>query len=221
MNHLLGVVLLIAIADSVNPSTVVPALYFAAGPRALRSLAGFIAGVFVVYVAGGLVLLLGPGKALVALIPHPGAEARHLLELALGVALLVVSAVLWLGRRRIARQVAGSHGRADRSSFLIGVGIVVIELPTAFPYFAAIAVIVGSDRNISIQVGLVLAFDLAFIAPLLTILVVRSLARTRGRRLIERARAGLEERLALLLPLLVLLAGAVLIVLGAVGARAG
>ncbi len=221
MNHLLGVVLVIAIADSLNPSTVVPALYFAAGERAVKSLFGFIAGVFLVYVAGGLVLVLGPGQALVALVPHPGAEARHLLEVSLGLALLVLAGALWVGRRHVARQVAKNEGRADRSSFLIGAGIVAIELPTAFPYFAAIAVIVDSGKNVSVQLGLVLAFNVAFVAPLVGVLGLRALAGSRGRQWLARLRGGLEERLAVLLPCLVLLAAAVLILLGTYGATTG
>ena len=49
-------VVLIAVADSLNPSTVAPALYLAAGKIAVRSLLGFTAGVLVVSVVGGLLL---------------------------------------------------------------------------------------------------------------------------------------------------------------------
>ena len=55
---------------------------------------------------GGLVILLGPGRVLVGLIPHPDRHARHLFELFLGVALLPLAGVLWLGRARVARRIA-------------------------------------------------------------------------------------------------------------------
>ena len=42
MLHLLAVVVVIAIVDSANPSTIAPALYLAAGRGASRGLAGFI-----------------------------------------------------------------------------------------------------------------------------------------------------------------------------------
>jgi cytochrome c biogenesis protein CcdA len=217
MGHALPAVLLIAVADSVNPATIAPALYFAAGKTAVRSLLGFIAGVFVVYLVGGLVLMLGPGQALLALIPRPGVEERHLLELALGVGLLVLAGALWVGRRRLAHHVSSYQDRLDRSAFLVGVGIVTIEFPTAFPYFAAIAVIVDSAKNVSIQISLLMVFDVVFVAPLLAILAVRSLARDRGRGWLERLRAGIEERLAVLLPGFVLVAAVALVLLGAVG----
>jgi cytochrome c biogenesis protein CcdA len=218
MGHVLAVVLLIAVVDSANPSTIAPALFLAAGEAAFRSLVGFIAGVLVVYLLGGLVIVVGPGQALLALIPRPGVETRHLLELCLGGGLLVLAGALWLGRKRVGRDVTRDQGRGDRSSFLLGAGISAVELPTAFPYFAAIAAIVGSGMNISTQIGVLVLYNAVFIAPLLTILGVRLLARERGTRWLERIRADLDKRLAVLLPGLALAAGVVLIVLGTVGA---
>ena len=217
VSHLLAAVVLIAVADSVNPSTVAPALYLAAGRRAGRSLSGFIAGVLLIYVVGGLVLLLGPGQALLGLLPRPGDEARVLLEIGVGVALFGLAAVLWLGRSRVARQVGKNQGRLDRSSFFLGVGIVIVELPTAFPYFAAIALIIGSGKDIPIQVGLLLTFNAVFVAPLLAIMIVRSLSGENGREWLERLRAGLDARLAVLLPSFVLAAAVALAALGTVG----
>ena len=218
MGHLLAVVLLIAAVDSANPSTIAPALFLAAGQAAFRSLLGFIAGVLVVYLLGGLVIVVGPGQALLALIPHPGVETRHLLELCLGVGLLVLAGALWLGRKRVAHDVTRDKGRVDRSSFLVGAGISVVELPTAFPYFAAMAAMVGSGKNVSTQIGVLVAYNAVFIAPLLAVLGVRMLARKRGQRWLERVRADLDKRLAVLLPGLALVAAVVLIVLGTVGA---
>ena len=40
----------------------------------------FTVGVFAVYFAGGAVFLLGPGQALLALVPHPGHTARYVVE---------------------------------------------------------------------------------------------------------------------------------------------
>jgi cytochrome c biogenesis protein CcdA len=218
MRHLLAVVLLIAAADSANPATIAPALYLAAGKEASRNLLGFIAGVFVVYFVGGLAILLGPGRALLALVPRPGLETRHLLELGLGVGLLVVAVVLWLERKRVARRLSGNQGRADRSSFLVGVGIMAAELPTAFPFFAAIAAILASGKSVAMQIGALALYCVAFVVPLLAILAIRLLARERGIRWLERLRADLDKRLAVVLPALVLVAAIILVALGAIGA---
>ncbi len=71
MVHLLSLVLLIGVIDSLNPATVAPALYLAGGHSPHRGLLGFIAGVFTVNLAGGILLALGPGQAILALAPHP------------------------------------------------------------------------------------------------------------------------------------------------------
>jgi cytochrome c biogenesis protein CcdA len=217
MFHLLALVLLIGIVDSANPSTVAPALYLAAGDMAIRSLSGFIAGVFLVNLAGGILLALGPGQAILALVPHPGHELRNLIELCLGGGLFVVAAGLWLARRRVARRLTGKHERMHRSSALVGAGIMVVELPTAVPYFAVIAAVVDSGRDVVTQIGLLAAFNAAYIAPLVAILGVRSLARDDAQQVLERLRAGLDRRLAEVIPALVLVAAIALTAVGVAG----
>jgi len=221
MLHLLALVLLIGIVDSANPATVAPALYLAAGLGAIRSLLGFIAGVFLVNLAGGILLAVGPGQAILALVPNPGRELRHVIELCLGGVLFVVAAGLWLARGRVARHVTEKHERIHRSSALVGAGIMVVELPTAVPYFAVIAAVVGSGRGVVTQIGLLAAFNAAFISPLVAILLVRSLARKRGRQVLEWLRAGLDRRLAEIIPALVLVAAIALTALGAAGVLSG
>jgi len=215
--HLLVLVLLIGIVDSLNPATVAPALYLAGGQDARRSLPGFIAGVFAVNLAGGLLLALGPGQAILALTPRPGIELRHLLELCLGLATFLVAAVLWFARGRLERHVSGTEARIDRSSLLVGAGITAAELPTAVPYFAVIAAVVGSGKALGTQVGLLFLFNLAFIAPLLSILVVRALARERGRETIERLRRRVDRHLPVAIPALVLVVAVLLTATGTVG----
>jgi hypothetical protein len=214
----LAVIALIAAADSVNPSTIAPALYLAAGTRAAHGIAGFTAGVFIVNFAGGLVILLGPGQVLLALVPRPGIEIRHLLEVALGSGLLLLASALWLGRNRVAHHLRRNEGRLDRSSFMLGSVVMALELPTALPYFAVIAALVASGDNLSTQVGLLAVFDVLFILPLAVILAIRLLAREPGKQLLERFRVQLDRRLALLIPAVVAIAATVLILLGAVGA---
>src|SRR5947209_16427507 len=82
MLQLIGLVVSIGLADSLNPTTVGPALYLAAGNRPRRSVIRFTLAVFVVNLLGGLVLTLGPGEAILALVPRPGATVRYILETA-------------------------------------------------------------------------------------------------------------------------------------------
>ena len=129
----------IAVADSLNPGTIAPALYFATGARPARKTLAFAAGVFAVNLVGGTALLLGPGRLALGALPHPGAGAKQLAELGLGAVALVGAAVLWLVRERLRDRYARAARRTDRASLLVGAAIAAVELPTALPYFAAIA----------------------------------------------------------------------------------
>ena len=78
---MLGLTLLvasIAIADSINPSTVIPALWLAGGSSSGR-LASYTRGVFLVYLAGGIVLLFGPGQVAIGALHHIQGSLEHIL----------------------------------------------------------------------------------------------------------------------------------------------
>jgi hypothetical protein len=69
--------------------------------------------VFVAYLLGGVLLLLGPGQLLLAALPRPGAHKRHLLEVGGGALLLATALIVWLARRRLA-ELAPPGGRRAR-----------------------------------------------------------------------------------------------------------
>jgi cytochrome c biogenesis protein CcdA len=217
VTHLVALVLLIGIVDSANPATIAPALYFASGNEAETSLVGFIAGVFFTNLLAGVLLAIGPGQALMAVAPRPGPEARHLIEVAAGSVTLVLAVTLWLARRRVAHHVEGLTKRVDRSSLLVGAGIVVVELPTALPYFAVIASVVGSDRAIPTQITLLAIFNATFVLPLLAILAARTFAGDEMLVRLARLRESLDRRLAVLIPGLVALVAIALLALGGYG----
>ena len=217
MTHLLALVLVIGIVDSANPATIAPALYFAGGKDAHTSLVGFIVGVFVTNLTAGVLLALGPGQALMAVVPRPGDEARHLIELGAGGVTLALAIGLWLGRARLSAHVTNLTARIDGSSLLVGAGIMVVELPTAQPYIAVIATLVGSGRSIETQVALLAIFNAAFSAPLVAVLAARTFAGERALEWLERMRATLDRRLATLIPVLVLLISIALLAIGGHG----
>lgn len=214
---LLALVVSVAAIDSINPSTLGPALLLALGEHPRRDVAAFTLGVFAVSTLGGLVLIFGPGRALLAVASKPGPHTVHLLELATGAVLLAAAALLWLTRARIERRLRRRQAVAGRSVFLIGAGIMAVELPTAFPYLGALAAILEAHRGIAIEVVLVLAYNVLFVAPMLIVLAAVIAQRDRGTRLARAARAGLERYGAVIIPIAVALLGAAILVLGAVG----
>jgi cytochrome c biogenesis protein CcdA len=214
-------VITIGLADSLNPSTVGPALFLASGAAPRRAVLRFTFGVLVVEALGGLLIVLGPGEALLALLPHPGATTRYILETIAGAVMLIGAPAVWQARRWTGRW---QHKREDaprmrgaRSPGLLGATITVVDLPTAFPYFAAIAAIVGSGLSLPQRIIALLVYDACFVLPLLGILAVLWLTPDRAARILTGIRDYLRRHWPVLLAVVALVAGMFVLALGITG----
>jgi hypothetical protein len=92
MLRLVGLAVSIGLADSLNPTTIGPALYLAGGERARGRVAEFTLAVFLVYLVGGAAIALGPGQLLLSALPHPSRVARNVIEVVAGTAMLLAAA---------------------------------------------------------------------------------------------------------------------------------
>src|SRR3954454_6414817 len=215
MLRLAGVALSVGLADSLNPSTVGPALYLATGRHGGVRVTLFTIGVFTVNLAAGIALTLGPGRLLLGLVPHPQGTVRHAVELVAGVGLLALSVALWLGRRNLAgRELPMGHGG---SALIAGAAIAAIELPTAAPYLAVIAAIVASSATAPQEIGLVFLFCVAFVAPLVAIIVILLVAGEHTEGWLQKGTAWLQRQWPVVLAVLLLLVGSGLSMLGGAG----
>jgi hypothetical protein len=217
MKALVLLVLGIALVDGLNPSTIAPALVLAVRQRGVLLVALFTVGVFVPSLVAGVLVVVGPGRALLDLVPHVGPNAKHLIEIGAAVALALLALILWIQRGRVASGMSREPPGGARGAAGLGAGIILAELPTAVPYFAALAAIVGSSATLAAQFALVALFNVAFVLPLLAILAVRMLAGPRSERLLELTRGALDSYLGVVLPLAVALLAAALLVVGVVG----
>jgi cytochrome c biogenesis protein CcdA len=213
----IGVALSVGLADSINPTTVGPALYLATAPRRVARVAEFTIGTFGVNFIAGLVLLLGPGRFLLGLVPRPQGTARHVIELVAGALLILVALGLWLGRRSLARRELPGRGGEGRSALIAGATIAALELPTAAAYFAVIAAILASNTSAPQEILLVLIYNVAFIAPMLAIIGVLLFGGRRTDRLLTQGGAWLQRRWPVVLAGLLMFVGGVLVVLGGSG----
>jgi cytochrome c biogenesis protein CcdA len=218
MLRLLGLAISIGLADSINPSTIGPGLFLAADQAPGRRVLAFTAATFGVFLAGGLLLVLGPGSAILALLPHPNATTRYVLETLAGVALLIGVPILWRRRSR-PRRAADDGGRslAGRSPVILGATISIVELPTAFPYFAVVAAIVGSGLGLGKQLLLLLVYNLCFIAPLLAIALAVSVAGEAAVERLRHLRTLLRDHWPAIAATVALIAGVFVTVLGVTG----
>ncbi len=164
------VVVLLALGDSLNPTTLGPGMYLATVEHPRLKLAEFLVGFLAINVAAGLLIMLGPGQIILDLLPKPKPLTKHIIETVAGVALLGIATGLWTGRRALRRRSPPTFAPGRRTGVMLGAAIAAVELPTALPYFAAIAVIVGSDAVIPAQIATLLSFNVVFVAPVWAIL---------------------------------------------------
>lgn len=213
----------IGLADAINPSTIAPALYLASGERPRVRVAEFTLSVFVVYLAGGALIALGPGELIRHVIPDFDVKrtVRYIGEIVAGVLLLGAAALIWRRRHRMVARGLPTPTAQRRSSILLGAGITALELPTAFPYFAAIAAVVGSGLGPVRELGLLLVFNVFFILPLLGILATLAFAGNRADRLLSGGRQFLERRWPHILYVLIMIVAVVAIFFGATGLASG
>ena len=215
--QLAGIVISVGLADAINPSTLGPALYLATGRKPVLRVLLFTAGVFLVNFVAGVALTIGPGRLLLGLVPHPRSNVKHAIELVAGLVLVGVAVALWVGRRHLARRELPMREGGGTSSVVAGVSIAAVELPTAVPYFAVIAAIAASNASVVGSIVLITLYCVAFVAPLLAIVVVLLVARDKADRVLQRAGDWLQRRWPEVLATLLLLVGGGLAVLGATG----
>jgi cytochrome c biogenesis protein CcdA len=169
-------VVAIALPDCINPSLIGGELLVAVGDRPRRRTAVFTVAAWIVTFVVGLVLLLGLGDLILSFLPKPGATVKYSLITAAGLVLVLAGAMIWIRRRSLASSedppgeaAASHHGKTHGSAALMGAGIAGVELLTAFPYFAAIALIVGSGVSNPAKVSLLALYCVVYVLPLITI----------------------------------------------------
>jgi cytochrome c biogenesis protein CcdA len=208
----------VALVDSLNPGTIVPALYLATGPRAVRAVLGFAAGYFAVNVCGGVAALV-LGHELAGHVPHPSQGRLHAGEVVVGLIAIAAAGVLWHKRHGVEAAAAGVETRITRVAPVAGATIAAAELPTALPYFAVIAALAGSEERTVALIGLVVLFNVIFLAPVVAIALLRAFAGPRAVDLLTRARRVLLRYAGVLAALVVLALGIALVAIGLVGQR--
>lgn len=206
----------IGLADSVNPATIGPALYFATTDHPIRRVTEFTAGFFIVNFVAGVLIVVGPGQLLVSLAQRPGPEVNHIIELVAGVILIAVAIGLFLGRTRLAASPVSGRELRSRHAWALGFGLGAAELPTAFPYFAALAAIIGSGLGLPRQIALVFLFNFVFVAPKLVIIGGIAFGGEPARRWLRRAGDWVRLHWPVVFAWIALVAGVALVAFGLV-----
>ena len=166
----------IALPDCINPSLIGGELFVATRPHPRRGVAEFTLAAGVVTFVFGLAFALGLGDLILSFVPKPGATVKYSLITAAGVVMVAGGGLIWIRRKALtASKPANDQSEGRGSAPLIGAGLAGIELLTAFPYFAAIALIVGSGVSIGGKLTLLVLYCVIYILPLIAIAVAFAL----------------------------------------------
>lgn len=165
-------VLFLAVIDSINPSAIVVTLYLlsVAGSRALAQVAVYVGALFITYFLLGVMLVLG----IESLLPSLGGVLRGWTGL-IGQSLIGLVLLVYSLTASTNRQASPAVARPSASTYaalvMLGVTVTAMELPTAIPYFAAIAVISEAELPIRAWAPLLGMYNVIFVLPPIALLV--------------------------------------------------
>jgi threonine/homoserine/homoserine lactone efflux protein len=223
MYSTLAIITVIALLDSTSivPIALVPLAAMLGGTRPYARALALIAGIGLAYYVAGAVLLLGLSQlfeALDAYFERVWFEPNRLelvLQIAVGAVLL---ALAWRRVRARAAERAEPGTSAAASgpvgAFVLGTALTLVGLPGAVPYVGAIDQILRADVSLPVAALMLLAYNLAFVAPLLTMVGLRALFPAQVGGVLAKVREALTRWGARALVLVLTLLGAVMVIDG-------
>jgi len=209
-------VVAIALPDCINPSLIGGELFVAMGSHPRRRTAAFTLAALGVTFAFGVAFALGLGDLILSFVPKPGATVKYALTAAAGAVLAVGGVVVWIRRAALTTSKPSADRRSRGASGLVGAGLAGLELLTAFPYFAAIALIVGSGVALAGQVFLLLLYCVVYALPLIVIALVFAVMGERAKAILRPVADWLFAHWPVIVGPLTLVIGIAVLAFGAV-----
>lgn len=161
--------LALALVDSINPSAIVVTLYLLSRGRGPAQIVVYVAAIFLTYLTLGVMMMAGIDALL------PSLESLGRSRLGLIVQALVGLAMLFYAIRAPATARSAPRVEPSASSYaalaLLGVTVTTMELPTAMPYFGAIALLTTADLPIAQWLPLLVLYNAIFVLPPVVLLM--------------------------------------------------
>ena len=198
MTGTLAAVLGLALVDSINPSALVMTLYLLTRAAPPSRVVAYIAGIFGTYLAAGVLLMLGLDTLLESFRDAFESPAVYAVQGVLGAGMLVYSLVprsrpAARPRRRFGNAFGNASTTALTATVALGMTVTLLELPTAFPYLGAVALLANAGLPVAQWLPVLVVYNVIFVLPPVALLVGHLLA---GRRLgprYERLRERLQH----------------------------
>ncbi len=169
--HVLLSLLALALVDSINPSAIVVTLYLLSRERAAADVAVYVAAIFLTYLTLGAMMMSGIDALLPSLATVGGGRLGLIVQGLIGLALLLY-AIRAPGAAASAPRVGPAGGASTYPALaLLGVTVTAMELPTAVPYFGAIALLTTADLPPAQWLPLLVLYNAIFVLPPVLLLV--------------------------------------------------
>jgi len=223
MTELLLVLVPIALVDSTSmlPLGIPVMLAMLATPRGQAACVAFLLGIFAVYLPCGIAIALGLGAVFESLgawlaeawAKTPG-TSDPALQIAIGLALLAFGWKLVSTRQKRGERAAERSGLGPPRAFALGAGLMLVGMPGALPYFAAIDQILRADASSNGAVLALLWYNAIFLLPLALVPVLRVVLGARSQPFFDAVSRFSEIWGRRLIAAVLLLLGALLVVDG-------
>ena len=212
MHALLSSLVAIAALDSLNPTATAIQVFLLSTPKPIARSIAFVVGVFTAYWAVGLLITLGLGEAIAALVNQVSLalpSSIYGLQFLLGVVLLVIG---WKLNSFEQRKTERRPKKLTlTSTFVLGLAVTIWESPTALPYLAAIQQIVRANLDWLSIIAILGLYNLIFVFPLIVLLGIYILLQGRSTALLHRINRAIEQWGPRILRVVLIVLGAALV----------
>ena len=174
MSALLPSLIAIAALDSLNPSAITLQIYLLGTTKPIPRSIAFVIGIFLAYWTSGLLALLGLDRLIQTVIGNSGFSLStplfYIIQLLTGIILLIVGIILRIPTQ--SEPVKAPKKLNLARTFLLGMSITILELPTALPYFAAIEQISRAKLDLLSTMIILAMYNLIFVLPPIALIVI-------------------------------------------------
>ena len=159
----------LALVDSINPSAIVVTLDLLSGGRVPAQIVVYVAAIFLTYLTLGVMMMSGIDALLPSLQTMGSGRLGLIVQGLIGLAMLLYGILAPTTAKSAPRvePTASSHAALA----LLGVTVTTMELPTAVPYFGAIALLTTADLPMAQWLPLLVLYNAIFVLPPLLLLV--------------------------------------------------
>ncbi|MGB5834520.1 MAG: GAP family protein [Thiohalocapsa sp.] len=207
MIETLGILIPFLIADVLNPVLFAFMVYAVGTPRPVLTSSAMLLGHTAAYFGAGIVIALGL-ETITRYLANPS-TIDYLIALVLGLLLLWVA--LLAAKKPEAKRPEESGSMTPLSAFGMGAVINFIGIPFALPYFAAIDQVLKANLSTGDSLVLLVAYNLVYALPFLIVPILVTTLGERARPLLQKINATLDRASAVLMPVLLGLAGLALV----------